>query len=254
MKKILHIILTHLFLLTIQANGFAGEYREFRSKEGQSITARIIDYRKSTKTVRVERLNGKKAWVPITAFSADDEKYFKEWIAAAEFMSNERLAAQIKECKGDGESVQYEISLRNLTHWPYENLDLEYHIYIEIDKKAGSEPNYLRSQRGTLALSTLAPKECCVKKTVVAPLQTHYDKSFDMNKSSDAFGNERISLETKHKAISEEKPAGIWITISGPTLDGKKIERVICYPANLPKKIDEAQTMKSSFNAKFLQD
>ena len=81
MKTGLLGIMAVVFSMTLTTISAEEKFREFRSSDGKSISAKLL-YHKGSGSVTMELANGKKVKVPILRFSEDDQKYLNDWVKA----------------------------------------------------------------------------------------------------------------------------------------------------------------------------
>jgi len=239
--KIYLRVLVCIFFGTFCSESFEGEFREFVARDGRVVIGRIIECDKKTRKIRLERENGGKIWAEISIFSEEELEYIKEWQSAFDFLSNNTLTIKIEKKEVSGESIQYEAYLCNRGEREYANLEVEYCIYIEAVRKAGSNHDDIRCVRGSLIVENLKPKKSVNKMTIAVPLKKKYIKETKQYTETDRFGTEQLVSETRQQQVSEDRPVGIWFRIRGPSVEKKKVVRDVCYPSNLRKEFSLAE-------------
>lgn len=229
--------------------------REFKSPDGRTIQAEIIDFNTKTGLVELELPKGKRVKVKPSIFVAEDQTYIKEWAKLSAVRSPTRFKVSAKKnlvkrskkteegyiTKTDGSREQepvseakfeeyvYEIYLENRNDIALENVTLEYRIFYEQLRVAGSGAKRSKGivdkkvVSGTLQVKRLEPK----KKTMLttSALEIH---------EREYFGDFIYEGGDPIKEKGEIK--GIWILIRSKSASGEVVMRDVYEPSSLKGK------------------
>lgn len=178
-------------LFSLCAAASAEEFRSFQNTSGQTIEARIVDYRKSADHVRLSMKNGREGKVPLTQLCAEDRDYLEAWASVRKFMDEDTLSIEISEDStawrdlGDGrddKETTYTINVANRGSADFESVRVEYCLYNQRE-------HYIGSYNRTLSWKKIpAGKQTDLEETVRR-------KSF--RRKSDGFLNETIALRIR---------------------------------------------------------
>jgi len=136
MRCLLRTIFATAMLLMITWSCIADEYRAFTDQQGREIKAKILEVDERYGKITVGRENGLKVTVPANIFSAEDQEYIKEWLAAEEFFMNARFRISVDQDKNkkddDSSEVTYAIKLDNRTNLSIPAVKVEYCTCIKV--------------------------------------------------------------------------------------------------------------------------
>ena len=149
-------VLAALLLVGISVS--AAEYRDFMSADGKAIRGKIIKFEGKTGMVMIERDNRKRATVPISVFSGDDQAYIREWSASQAFLSNSLLTIRCNDIEKEkwkkeetqdvrytdgsveedfvnnvikSEKIAYQVKFKNMGSAQLQNISMDYIVYYE---------------------------------------------------------------------------------------------------------------------------
>ena len=225
----------------------AGEYHIFTDAQGRAIEARILSFDPVKGKAEIERKDGMRVWVEPSLFSGDDQQYVKEWIAAYRVLSEDclrvsfdkRTMGSFKQGMKDddssvpmkGDIICYDITLRNRSKQPIRGLKVEYRYFINVIG-SGQAADFLKKTRTEKRdINLIDPSERATFTTDEVRIEMHYDKITvwsDPNGGISGF---------EFRKTSEDDLLGIWVRISGPSVDGEPVIREVCYPENLKDKV-----------------
>lgn len=175
-------------LLCWGASAF-GVSRIFVDTQGRSIEAELLKFEESTNTATIRRTGAKRpAKVPIDIFSADDQKFIREWgkLQALHDKSLKVVISRVSEKDKDntygtsastslvtdeGFNLRFENRLKN----KLENIDLEYVIYYEQEHHVGAGGAKAKLKQGTLYVKdkiTILPRQDIKVTTKTVKLRT----------------------------------------------------------------------------------
>jgi len=121
-----------------------GESHLFTSKNGQQISAVLLDVSADRKLMTIRRDDGQQFQTEITSLSLDDQQFVKDWLKNRPVTANYRLEVEIRRKQGsarrqsvfstmtlEDRSYEFEISVRNLARETIENATLEYLLVLD---------------------------------------------------------------------------------------------------------------------------
>lgn len=73
------------------------EFRTFNSSDGREITACVVEYDANIGKVRLKTKGFKKAWIPISSLSSEDQAYVSAWYERHRFLSNDLFRIKLTE-------------------------------------------------------------------------------------------------------------------------------------------------------------
>lgn len=229
---------TVLFLLGWGAAVFADDaYRTFTDQQGRETKAKVLKVDPRSGQVTVEREGGAKATVPATLFSATDQAYIKEWLAAQDFMSNTKLRVTVEKNQGkkpDDDSLKraktpcsFGIKLENRSPVEFGSLQVAYCMYMSHSEKHELTKERFRSDPIRLAAGQSHQLESKVMQPY-AYYESQQDHYYDSN------GN--TTYDTSYNKIGEDEIEGIRVRIYLTTASGTLFQREICSPSSVEKK------------------
>ena len=229
----------------------AAEYRVFTDSQGRAIEARIISYDSVKAVIEMERKDGQRFKVSPKMFSEDDRTYIRQWIDAYRILSDDSLQVSFSKKNVDsfkegltdvevgveahkGEIICYEMTFKNRSKKPIENLKLEYRIFVMVkDKENGESVKKLETY--TANIEKIEPGKSITIKTAQATVEEKYTRT----KIEDPRrGDEEDSVRYEYNKVSTEDLMGIWLKIYGPVIDGDPAVRDVCDPDDLPEDSD----------------
>lgn len=229
-----------------------GEFRIFTDQQGRAIEAKVISHDRIKGEVQLERQDGVRVWVRPNLFSADDQAYVKAWIDAYRVLSDDSLRVSIDKTrlehvkKGmtdeerttegvESDIICYEITLRNRSAKPIENLKIDYRYFVETHMDGESDGDLKGIKPGNLSIDRIEPGEEVTVTTTSISIDEKFSKTavYDTRFS----GTSRlIGYEMDKK--SEDELMGVWLKVYGPELEGEPTVRDVCFPENLPEDFD----------------
>ncbi|MBN2162834.1 MAG: hypothetical protein JXR25_01875 [Pontiellaceae bacterium] len=244
LKRMLTVVFAFIMALAVRAE----EYRVFTDAQGRAIEAKIISYDSVKAVIEMERKDGQRFKVSPKLFSEDDRTYIRQWIDAYRILSDDSLQVSFSKKNVDsfkegltdvevgveahkGDIICYEMTFKNRSKKPIENLKLEYRIFVMVkDKENGDSVKKLETQ--TASIATIEPGKSITIKTVEATVEEKYTRT----KIEDPRrGDEEDSVRYEYDKVSEEDLMGIWLKIYGPVIEGEPTVRDVCDPDKLPK-------------------
>jgi hypothetical protein len=147
-------------------------YREFTSADGsRTLFAKVTDIEPDLKKINMTLADGRDLQnVAVTAFSAEDQAYFKQWAKADYFLTRESFTTRLrrrqhKEAESGSQYFQsernafyYSILIENERNLPLEGARLEYRIYVMRGTGGGLEDERpLDVTDGSVSVPLLAP-------------------------------------------------------------------------------------------------
>jgi hypothetical protein len=233
---------------------FADEpYRDFTNTQGQSIRGRVLSFDARKQVVRIERDNGVKADIPISALLEQDQSYIRAWNDAQGFADEDLFRISCKEKKVDEteeeirqdltwssgdtdkdflmnvitrERIAYKFEFRNLNAAPLSGIRMEYKIYYEQSEmthdrsKPKAEQKHLHE---TVTLDAVPAEENIIVQT--KPVEIHEDAINEIDSSS---GDPRQAGKGEVLGIR----ARLYMTLA----TGEEIVREVCEPLSLSSK------------------
>jgi len=221
---------------------FAAEntgFRVFTDVQDRSIEAKIIEYDSIKGMLKIERNDGKSSWVRPDVFTAADQVYIRDWIAADLILSEQSLRISMKkqtlgetgskEQNKVSEKVCFQVTIDNRTAASIDGLKVEYRYYVKTIG-SGTRKDSEKTVPGSLNVGSLAPKERKQINTQPVYLDTVYRTVRTYSRYNNA------PLESLNK-VSEDDLTGIWLRVYGPALDGEPSVRDVCYPTDLKETV-----------------
>ncbi len=238
-------------LCFFSASVVQAELHEFRTPDGKSVQAEIVDFNAKLGKVTLKRQGGKRVRVNPSVFIEVDQKYIKEWASLAGFRSEslfkisceDKLVEKwtepvMQSINYGGEMVKetvaekkykrllFDVNLENKNGVPLENLQFEYRIFYEQEEQP--QPGKIvvkkKVESGVLKTVQLASKG---KKTLTTKSVVLCNTEY----SGDIPWDGGISGE---KASGELK--GIWLRIFCTTESGQMVTRNVYQPSSLEGK------------------
>lgn len=225
-------------------------YRDFADTQGRIIRGRVLSFDARKQTVRIERDDGVKSNVPLSALSEQDQSYIRAWSDAQGFVDEGLFRIKCKEKKIDetkeeirkdftwasGDTMQnflmntitreriaYEFEFINRNAQPLPGIRLEYTIYYGQSEMTGDgskpEPEQKRLKE-TVALEAFPAKEVITIQS--KPVEIHKDNINEIN-----------SLQGDPRQGGKGEVHGIRARLYMKLSTGEEIVREICEPASL---------------------
>lgn len=224
--------------LGIGCSVYAEDYRLFTGKDGRAIEAKIVKADPRTGKVTVLRLDSRRSiTVPATVFSKADQAYIKEWMTAQDFLSNSKLRISIKKKKGkSGKSAEtkkakppcsYEIELQNRSGTSFQNLTVEYCMYMTKESMGGKET--LTTKSDEWIQISLGEKERQTKTTQTVELFRYYTSQVETT----YYYNGSYDTSVSYNKVAEDNLEGIRIRVHYTSPSGTRFTREICEPSSI---------------------
>ena len=186
MKKILYT----LFILFIGTDSMSAHL--FTLPDGRTIEATIRSFNDHSGLVELERLDGKIVKIKPTVFIEKDQRYIQMWSEERLFLSSLHLQIEVDDVVLDQwkeeeyedltdtagnterelmkeihfEKVAYEVTLKNRSAEPFEDLYVEYVIFYEQSQESYDKPKiHQLTKRDTVEIQRIDGKSTWVKKT-----------------------------------------------------------------------------------------
>ena len=186
MKKILYT----LFILFIGTDSMSAHL--FTLPDGRTIEATIRSFNDHSGLVELERLDGKMVKIKPTVFIEKDQRYIQMWSEERLFLSSLHLQIEVDDVVLDQwkeeeyedltdtagnterelmkeihfEKVAYEVTLKNRSAEPFEDLYVEYVIFYEQSQESYDKPKiHQLTKRDTVEIQRIDGKSTWVKKT-----------------------------------------------------------------------------------------
>ena len=186
MKKILYT----LFTLFVGTNSMSAHL--FTLPDGRTIEATIRSFNDHSGLVELERLDGKMVKIKPTVFIEKDQRYIQMWSEERLFLSSLHLQIEVDDVVLDQwkeeeyedltdtagnterelmkeihfEKVAYEVTLKNRSAEPFEDLYVEYVIFYEQSQESYDKPKiHQLTKRDTVEIQRIDGKSTWVKKT-----------------------------------------------------------------------------------------
>lgn len=186
MKKILYT----LFILFVGTDSMSAHL--FTLPDGRTIEATIRSFNDHSGLVELERLDGKMVKIKPTVFIEKDQRYIQMWSEERLFLSSLHLQIEVDDVVLDQwkeeeyedltdtagnterelmkeihfEKVAYEVTLKNRSAEPFEDLYVEYVIFYEQSQESYDKPKiHQLTKRDTVEIQRIDGKSTWVKKT-----------------------------------------------------------------------------------------
>lgn len=186
MKKILYT----LFILFIGTDSMSAHL--FTLPDGRTIEATIRSFNDHSGLVELERLDGKMVKIKPAVFIEKDQRYIQMWSEERLFLSSLHLQIEVDDVVLDQwkeeeyedltdtagnterelmkeihfEKVAYEVTLKNRSAEPFEDLYVEYVIFYEQSQESYDKPKiHQLTKRDTVEIQRIDGKSTWVKKT-----------------------------------------------------------------------------------------
>jgi hypothetical protein len=210
--------------------------RIFTAADGRVIEATIIKCDPANNRVFIQREGGRKIWVQIDIFSEADQAYIKEWIDGDVFMANAKLRVSVKKRKGpssdSGSTIHYDVELDNRSEVSFENVSIDYRLYITERGYNGREDND-RCVAGRLNVGAIKEGGKGTFSTIPEMLL----KDFKTVTIITSYDDGSTSHDTEVVKLREDRVEGIWLRINGPAIGETPLVRTITLPDDLEKKV-----------------
>ena len=241
MKKSI-CLLAYLLCFNVSTFGIS---RIFVDAQGRSIEAELLSFDEATNTATIKRTGARGSKkVPITIFSANDQKFIREW-GKLQALQDKSLKVSISRvCTKDkdntygdsastslvtdeGFNLRFENRLKN----KLENIDLEYVIYYEQEHHVGAGNRKTELKQGTLYVKdkiSILPRQDIKFTTKTVKLRSW--KTYSIAPISSDVHGIRVRL-----------------TLTMPT--GEKTTREFSYPSKLKQKwVSESSDVQRKFS------
>jgi TPR repeat protein len=215
------------------------KFRIFSAADGRVIEAKIVAWNPSSRKLQIERTNGKKVWVQPGIFSAEDQTYVKTWITANQFLSKTTFRIKAEKIKGkpsdSGRNVHYDLSFDNRTGFSFEGLKVDYRLYVDESGHNGRQDS-MRCVGGKIEAGSIPSGEKSKVSTADERLKKIYKQVAYTESNTDIYGNTTTWTAYEKKKIQEDQLQGIWLRISGPSVEGTPVIREFFEPSDLNEK------------------
>jgi len=238
-------------LCFLSASTVLAEMHEFRTPDGKSVQAEIVDFNAKLGKVTLKRQGGKRVKVNPSAFVEADQKYIKEWASLAGFRSEslfkisckDALVEKWKETEesdvyyGDDKTTTekvttseskferhvFKLNFHNSNRVSLGNMKLEYRIFYEQDeqRQMGKISTKKKVTSGEIEKVQLRAQE---KKTFETKPVILRDTDYMLDYVSGSYEAEKGDLK------------GIWLRVSCTTASGQTVTRNVFEPASLEGK------------------
>ncbi|VGO18974.1 hypothetical protein [Pontiella sulfatireligans] len=226
-------------------------YHQFHDQEGRAVVAKVLECDPRYGTVKLRLENGRSKQVKVSIFSGVDREYLKQWIDAQELLSK-RFAIAVEPKVTEREENQYatnrasgekrlfristfqdtvqQISLANQTGTPLENIQVEWCVYYQQEKRMPRRP-------GDSGPSENEWQDRCEKgRSWVALIDSAATKVVGTGQY--AIVNTKLVREMSNPLPGMEqegRTVGIWIKLSIALPDGDEVVRQYCEPESIRK-------------------
>lgn len=201
--------------------------RAFTLLDDKAVTLKVLNWNPQSKKFHVESSNGKRIWISPGKFKDKDQSYFKEWITAHWFLSNNKLYVSAKRVT-KGDHVYYNVSVHNKTAVDYAKVSLNYEVArIWENYESGEEED--KNVPGKIFLGLI--KSGSHKAFKTQPVRA--DETFitiyspDLVKVSSGMGF--TYTHEVPKKTGREKVNGIRLKFHGPKLDNVQVIREVYF-------------------------
>lgn len=199
--------------------------RVFTLLDDKAVTLKVLDWNPQSKKFHVQNSNGKRIWVSPVKFTYTDQSYFKEWISAQWFLSNNKLYVSAKRVT-KGDHVYYNVSVDNKTAVDYAKVTMHYEVERVWDNyESGEEED--KNVPGKIFIGLI--KSGSRKAFKTQPVRA--DETFitvyspDLVKVSSGMGF--TYTHDVPKKTGREKVNGIRLKFHGPKLDTIQVIREV---------------------------
>lgn len=292
MKRVLLGVACLIIAMSMFAEGSVADdgCHTFTSSDGRTIQAKIIEFDSSRNKVRIKRDNGKLVWVPIDAFSENDQTYVREWHISTILFSNSNLAVAIDKKTGNSDSyhkvldgwqshypgikyndVTYSIKIDNRSNIPLGNLSVDYRIYYQSKRKEKIGESELRDtsdgHKGWFSIDSSNYEKTIVpffKSGNFVITELAKQKSFTtltdkvrLRKGTEAkYGNVQGRFRSYQVREIDDEVMGLILRISAPLPSGGWARKEYSYPSDLMESItvDWDLNMDGGSSAKALEE
>ncbi len=228
----------------------AQSYRSFTDSQGRTIKARIVSYDATKGRINIERQEDEQCfWVSPDSFSAENRRYITEWITANQILSEDNLEITLKkkklatvkvnmdencsprETEGQkGETICYQVTLRNRSDKPIENIRMEYRFYVMEDHVDENKEEIIRElYTENEIVEIIGPGKAHSFNTIDETIVNHYKRAKPADAGPTTYEYDCIKT-------SEEVLLGFWLRIYGPKVDGEPCIRDVCDPEDFREK------------------
>jgi len=256
MKQILWAgLFAGIFTSALMAYSGQGQetFRIFTATDGRVIEAKIVSWNPTSRKLQIERNTGRKVWVKPDIFSEEDLTYIKTWISANQFQSNAKFRIKADKVNGkstdSGRDIHYDLSFDNRTGMPLENVKVDYRLYIDESGHNGRKDTE-RCVGGQINAEDIPEGKRIKVSTTEERLNKIYKQVAYTESETDIYGYTRTWTAYENKKVQEDRVQGIWLRISGPSIDGKPVVREFCDPSDLNKKFSWVEHPKTVSRAR----
>ncbi|NNJ71501.1 MAG: sel1 repeat family protein, partial [Kiritimatiellales bacterium] len=190
--------------------------------------------------VQIEKSNRRKIWVQPDIFCEKDQAFIKNWAVADLFQSKTklRISAQkrMKGTESDGTDIFYTISLNNNTGFAFEDLEIDYRLYIE-EQGFNGNPDSESCVAGKVKITSLPINGKETVQTDPEHLWELFEEVQEVYIETDGYGNSETYTDVSKKKVREDKLTGIWFRITGPAVAGTPVIREFCLPSSLNRRV-----------------
>jgi hypothetical protein len=240
-----------LFVMSIHAQ----TYRTFTDSQLRTIEARILSYDTATGKFQIERKSDRKRfWVMPENFSKYNQDYFNEWIAANQILSEKNLEVTMSKERimviengmdrsdgqgwnpdvppSKGEMIRYEVTLRNRSPKPIENLKIEYRYFKNIEYVDVGEEDHIQPS----AMATMLVKQ--IKPGGTFTFQLGPEEIVTVYSVTEIRVPNANTTDYDYEKISEDEFLGVWLKVYGPKIDGVPSVRDVTEPKKLQEELN----------------
>ncbi|MDF7799354.1 hypothetical protein P4C99_07755 [Pontiellaceae bacterium B1224] len=201
--------------------------RVFTLLDDKPVTLKVLGWNPQSKKFHVESGNGNRIWISPAKFKDKDQSYFKEWISAQWFLSNNKLYVSAKRVT-KGDHVSYNVSVHNKTSVDYAKVSLNYEVERVWDNyESGEEENKNVPGKIFIGLIKAGSQKAFKTQPVRADETFRTVYSPDLVRVSSGVGY-TYTHEVPEKT-GKEKVNGIRLKFLGPKLDNVQIIREVYF-------------------------
>lgn len=200
--------------------------RAFTLQDDQTLILKVLDWNEQNKKFQVENDKGKRTWISPSNFKDSDQAYFKEWIIAHWFLSNDKVYVSAKRTLRY-DHVTYSVSIQNKTSVDYDKVTMKYEVMRVLDHYETKEQEDKNVPGKIFVGSLKAGSRRDFKTQPVRASETYVMvPTPDPVRVTSGVGY-TYTNEVPRK-VGKEKVNGVRLSFHGPKLDGVQIVREVC--------------------------
>lgn len=199
--------------------------RTFTLADQKTVTLKVMDWNEQKKKFQVENDKGRRVWVSPSSFVEADQLYFKAWIQAYWFLSNNKLYVSAKKAERGG-YISYTVSVQNKTPVDYAKITMHYEVERIIDHyETGDQED--KNVPGKIFVGLIKSGAQKTFQTQAVKAGETYEMVHTSEPTRVSSGVGYTYTNRVQRKTGKEKVMGMRLKFHGPMLDNTQIIREV---------------------------